>query len=782
MATLDDIKAVLEGIRSDLAAGGGGGGGGSSDMDLDAQAAALRENTEAIREMNEGLEESVENLNEMGDSGSAGVDRLTASAGRGNAAFAQFFEGLKKMAEAAMEFANNTMDSVNELNKLTTSMRATTGASTKLVDNIGRVGDKLRLMGVEYAEVAANNEALMRGFNQYTRLSGGMQTQLLSHVSVLSEIGFAAEGTGKSMEFMTTVMGKGVQESAKSMYSLRAGLIDLQVPLDEGLADFNAMSATLASLGPNAIESYMEIRQLGKETGLATDTMNKLDEQMYTFEGASTFAQQMNQVLGSNIFDHQSLMEAWADGPAAVTKMVKAGIDSSGKNFESMKRAEKRLIADKMGIGIDELGKMMSGQIGILDDELGKTDDSMKSAQMDAQSRMKSNEELLKNQAKLLKELPAGAAEKHMRGMQDAMAGTVLSTSTVANDMTIAAAESLKAATAVGTMTRNAARAAADTPAGSFMDALGTMFLGLLAALPHLPKLLTFFGGTSTTLASIGTVLGTTVLPALFLLSQAYLAITHGMDGFTRAQEQGLSGWMTFSSTVGGIFEGLAFGWQKLMKAIGLGKSDDDGIDRSMVGQQSEALRAQQVRIAQINLLKKRGREEDLAKVKELQAQGMKGMGTKDVGANIQDGMAAGFSKNQSTVTKAVNSSMEAVDTSMNDYWEVSSPSKRSERLVDNIVSPFASLRKRVEPHIKEMMDVLPEPLREAMGGDTSNLGKIAASSNTTNSDILSMVMDVLGADTKKEQQIALSFELDGREVDKKILNVVGGVVQPLVT
>ena len=155
-------------------------------MDLDAQAAALRENTEAIREMNEGLEESIENLNEMGDSGSAGVDRLTASAGRSNAAFAQFFEGLKKMSEAAMEFANNTMDSVNELNKLTTSMRATTGASTKLVDNIGRVGDKLRLMGVEYAEVAANNEALMRGLNQCTRLYGGMQTQLLSRVSVLS--------------------------------------------------------------------------------------------------------------------------------------------------------------------------------------------------------------------------------------------------------------------------------------------------------------------------------------------------------------------------------------------------------------------------------------------------------------------------------------------------------------------------------------------------------------------------------------------------------------------
>ena len=81
---------------------------------------------------------------------------------------------------------------------------------------------------------------------------------------------------------------------------------------------------------------------------------------------------------------------------------------------------------------------------------------------------------------------------------------------------------------------------------------------------------------------------------------------------------------------------------------------------------------------------------------------------------------------------------------------------------------------------MQDMIEIIPEPIRNMFdGGD--NLGSIAASASTANQDAIAGIADALGSNDA-QQQIALSFELDGREVDKKILNVVGGVVQPLIT
>ena len=76
------------------------------------------------------------------------------------------------------------------------------------------------------------------------------------------------------------------------------------------------------------------------------------------------------------------------------------------------------------------------------------------------------------------------------------------------------------------------------------------------------------------------------------------------------------------------------------------------------------------------------------------------------------------------------------------------------------------------------MVEVIPAPIRNFLAGDT-DFGDLAASAAASTSETVGNIIDAVTGNNA-EQQIQVSFQLDGREVDKKILKVVGGVVQPL--
>ena len=119
---------------------------------------------------------------------------------------------------------------------------------------------------------------------------------------------------------------------------------------------------------------------------------------------------------------------------------------------------------------------------------------------------------------------------------------------------------------------------------------------------------------------------------------------------------------------------------------------------------------------------------------------------------------------------------------SFNNWWGRSSPSKRMQDagsdIVAGLVGPFDNINAILEPITQSMIDIVPEPIQDLISGDT-NFGAIAADTAAAASDTMSNIIDaVTGNDA--QQQIQVSFQLDGREVDRKILKVVGGVVQPL--
>ena len=137
----------------------------------------INENTEAMSRLRQQADQSAQSIDQLGDTGVEAFDKMMKRIGEMNKRFGTWqgnvnmmIDGFMKMAKAAKEAASKQKDAINALNKLTTSMRAATGASTELVNAIGRVGDSVFEMGDHYADAAASVEALMRNNMSYLSL------------------------------------------------------------------------------------------------------------------------------------------------------------------------------------------------------------------------------------------------------------------------------------------------------------------------------------------------------------------------------------------------------------------------------------------------------------------------------------------------------------------------------------------------------------------------------------------------------------------------------------
>ena len=140
------------------------------------------------------------------------------------------------------------------------------------------------------------------------------------------------------------------------------------MPIDEFMRQLPQLADNLSNMGEDAIDAATAVLKLHKETGLAVDTMEKLDSQMYTFEGATKFAAGMNQALQGNFFDPIALMNAYEEGPEAITKLVKNTLNEAGVSISDMGRRELDFFAGQAGVSVSEFRKLVEGDVGALDE------------------------------------------------------------------------------------------------------------------------------------------------------------------------------------------------------------------------------------------------------------------------------------------------------------------------------------------------------------------------------------------------------------------------------
>ncbi len=756
MATLDDIKAVLEGIRADLSGGAASPTAGMDPRDMEDYIEAVKEHTEALKSQAEATDAARQASDSLGNSSSnlgdaiAGTggsfQNLTGKMSSALSAGNLLKSGFGMLMGAAGKLAGENLRLLNDLNKATTGIMAQKGATEEVAAAMGTTMDSMRQFGVVLRDVEKATERLMDRTFAFAKLSRDQQNELLQSSTLLEQLGVDFTDFADIVQVANKTFGMSLEDSTDMVFELRGAARDIGMPIDEFARKIPQLADNLASLGDEAFSTSVDIMKLHRETGLSTEAIDKLDSQMKTFEGAGQFAAKMNQLLGGTFFQPAELMQAYDEGAPAVVELVRSRFDQAGMDLGQMGRRAIEAMAAGTGIEASDFRKLVAGELGALDDDMGKHATSRAQAELEAQVTMKSTVDALHNMRMAAEQFPVGPIEEAMRGIQNETAQTAVNLSKMVEETQLAFVEAHKLELAYAAIAVNVAAEAKDS-------SIGTALLGGFTAAVGAAKTL----GAKLT-APIGTM--NVRMPAILL------ALYGMVDGIQKVNEAGGD----FEDMWGAVSLGIMGAFGQTLEFITGGFIDTtlDALGVDYAGS-----------FSLLNLFSEKTFSDSWNEIDwsfigetfdffEMEYK----LSWSDI-FNLDE---------WETIWIDTKEALEGYWDSFNNWWGRSSPSKRMQDagsdIVAGLVGPFDNINAILEPITQSMIDIVPEPIQDLISGDT-NFGAIAADTAAAASDTMSNIIDaVTGNDA--QQQIQVSFQLDGREVDRKILKVVGGVVQPL--
>ena len=367
---------------------------------------ALREEIQALRAEMSGMEttseefaEAQKKLIEQTKEYNSQVDATTAALNKQSKASSKLTGALREIADGVVGISSK----LNDVQSFARELERT-GATTQAVSRQAiRLADDLRLSGVSYEEATQAAKALTAQTTDFTMMSKEMQNSLITDASLFNEVGISTETYSKNLQIGIKAMGMTAEESAKNMRDIRKTALALNVPVTQLMDDFAGTEEKLAQLGDTGTTSFKEMARIQKITGLEMGKLIAMTDKFDTFEGAAEAAGSLNAALGGNFVDSMSLM--MEDDPAERFKMIRDAIDSSGQSIEGMTRKQKMFMAGQLDMNVADFTKAMSGDLSVLEDSSESAADAagnqIKSLE-DSATLIRSQTELAANFAKSL--------------------------------------------------------------------------------------------------------------------------------------------------------------------------------------------------------------------------------------------------------------------------------------------------------------------------------------------------------------------------------------------
>ena len=342
--------------------------------------------------------------------------KLSGQMGGAASKLAKFTKGLgplgkvmEGVADVTKEITSLSWNHAMAMDAATNSMRAQTGASASVARAMQSVIDATIKYGVTAKDVEKATTELYSTFSDFYGAGQAMQESLIKDAVILEQVGMSFRSFADIMQVGVKLLGKTQREAADSAYQLRAAAQAIGMPIDEFARKVVPLTENLANMGDTAMQAAMSVVRLSRETGISTDSLTGLDDQMSTFEGATRFAQRMNQALGGvNAFDPHELMQAYnsPDGPLAVARLVKKEIDASGTVLKDLNRYQLNFMQTASQMSGADLLRLQNNDIS---EDLMKMPSAIQAraeAEQDALINMKSTAEYTENMKKALLTMP----------------------------------------------------------------------------------------------------------------------------------------------------------------------------------------------------------------------------------------------------------------------------------------------------------------------------------------------------------------------------------------
>ena len=269
-----------------------------------------------------------------------------------------------------MGFVQQTAMAVVALDGARSGFAKAMGTGDSYNSTISEVHLSTREYGVDASEAAAATQALAEGMAGFGQMSKTAKADLAGFVAVMGELGVSGADGAKMLENTTKVMGMTKGESKALGADLSALASDLNISLSGVMGDFNAVMGDLAIYGKEAPNVFKKMVGASTVLGLSVDDLVGSMKDLDTVTGAATRAGKMNAVLGGQFMDTNALLNASYEERILLTKQ---GLDASGKDFDSMSRAEKQMLAQASGMkDVGELAKYMRSDMNELTASMDK--------------------------------------------------------------------------------------------------------------------------------------------------------------------------------------------------------------------------------------------------------------------------------------------------------------------------------------------------------------------------------------------------------------------------
>ena len=220
-----------------------------------------------------------------------------------------------------------------------------------------------RRFGIGAGEAGAALQNLIGGLSGFGLMADETQTALADEVAELSKLGVAGSDTVGIFQSVTRTFGMTTDAAMDLTQEAEALAQDLGISLGQAVGDLNKALPQLAVLAGDQVEgAFKRLSEQAQETGLSIDQLTSIADRFMTFEQAGKAASNLNAVLGTQMFDTMSLLEAQLEGPQAFIDTFRDQLQASVTDFDSLDVFQKQAIANAAGLSVVEVRNLMNAE------------------------------------------------------------------------------------------------------------------------------------------------------------------------------------------------------------------------------------------------------------------------------------------------------------------------------------------------------------------------------------------------------------------------------------
>lgn len=296
---------------------------------------------------------------------------------------------ISKMLFSGLErFIESTIAAVSAADSAGASFVQATGASRDFARAAFETRNSLGLMGISGAEAVGVMGDLYSNFSEFSELSRGSQQDFTVLSAQIEKLGGDAAGMAQTF---TKVAGMSLAETKTAMREVAGAADALGIPLSQVSADLVGMGELFAKMGSGAMDVFLELQAAAKATGLSVQSLYNIVGQYDTFEASSQAAGRLNMVLGGNLLDTYSLLNATEEERI---ELLQRAMEQSSLTFDEMDRFQRLEVSAALGISLEEAAQLFgttSGEVRKTAAELmhaGMTAEELEQRTRDASTAM----------------------------------------------------------------------------------------------------------------------------------------------------------------------------------------------------------------------------------------------------------------------------------------------------------------------------------------------------------------------------------------------------------